>query len=150
MFEEVLTTFPNTQYLLVLLGCKGCVLISLAFWGGVCEALFAHAVCPLAWSSGSMPWTSHRTARPAGQPWGAGDIFCLQLGISSKSRSSPALIASPQHLCAAGAASNQHLLRFINTLSVLGTTQHILPLQWHYLTPGNLKTLDGEPSCMPH
>lgn len=44
-------------------------------------------------------------------------------------------------LWAARASSNQHLLRFINTLSVLGMAQCTLPRQWHYLTPGNLKTL---------
>lgn len=33
----------------------------------------------------------------------------------------PSSVCREQHLCAAGAASYQHLLRFINTLSVRGT-----------------------------
>lgn len=64
---------------------------------------------------------------------------------------SPVLgVCQEQHLCAAGASSNQHLLKFISTLSVLGMTQCTLPHQQHDLLPGNLETLDPEPSCMLH
>lgn len=89
--------------------------------------------------------------------WGSGDAFCWGLRSCTKWRSSPALTGQlssmclcREQLCAGGATSDQHLLRFINTLSVLGVTQCTLPRQRHYLTLGNLKTLDSEPSCMPH
>lgn len=53
-----------------------------------------------------------------------------------------------QQLCAAGVTSNQHLLRFINTLSVLGTLS-VYSLVSAMISE-NLETLDTEPSCMPH
>ena len=109
--------------------------------------------CPLALNSG---------LKPQSKPDLLGGSEALEmlpaahLGSISKLRSSPGLIGqasgvcAEQWPCAAGAASNQHLLRFINTLSVLGTTWRILPCLLRYLAPGNLKTLDAEPSCMPH
>jgi hypothetical protein len=59
-------------------------------------------------------------------------------------------VCGEQWLCVAGAGSNQHLLRFINTLSVLGTAQCTFSPQRHYLTPGNLETLGlgSHPACL--
>lgn len=68
MFEKVLTTLLTTQYQMVTRGVRDVCQFLPSLWGGeVCEALLAHAVCPLALSSDPMPWTSHRAAQPEGQ-----------------------------------------------------------------------------------
>lgn len=118
----------------------------LAFWGEVYETLFTHAV---PWCA--VSWTRHRASLTClvTQKWWRCRLPLSQdqFQIEKLPRFNwPTLQCAcrARRLCAAGAASNQHLLRFINTLSVLGTAQCTLPCQWHYLTLGNLKTLDGK------
>ena len=117
----------------------------MALVGKVCRVFHVHIVL----------WCKDAACRP-GLVWPVCTLRVLGMhllhchpGNTSNVRSSPSLIGRPPacvegaQLCAARASSNQHLLRFINTLSVLGMAQCTLPRRWHYLTPGKLQTLGG-------